>query len=102
MNKFQKICKKIAGVLEYIIGISLAICIFVGGLGFIGYVVALCVGGETATAICTWLYKSFYGILIKLATYTTLLSFVLIYARGDAKWINPVKYWKNKIVGEQK
>ena len=96
MTKFQTICKKIASFLEYLIGIALAICLFIGGLGFIGYVVAFCIGGETAAEICTWIYKSFYGFLIKLATMTTLASFLLIYLKGDAKWVNPIKRWKKK------
>ena len=89
--------KKIATVLEYIIGISLAICLFVGGLGFIGYMVAFCIGGDAAAAICDWLSKVFYKSLIMLSTTTTLFSFLLLYVRGDAKFINPVKYWGDKL-----
>lgn len=97
MEQFKKICKKIATGLEYVIGTSLAICLFLGGLGFIGYVVAFCIGGETATAICTWIYKEFYGFLIRLSCYTTLACLLLLYLRGDAKWVNPVRYWGDKI-----
>lgn len=93
----SNIRKKIATVIEYIIGISLAICLFVGGLGFIGYMVAFCLGGDTAVLICDWLSNVFYRCLIYLATSTTLLSFVLLYVRGDAKFINPVKYWRDKF-----
>ena len=89
--------KKIVTVIEYIIGISLSICLFVGGLGFIGYMVAFCIGGDVAAEMCTWLSKVFYKALIVLATSTTLFSFVLLYVRGDAKFINPVKYWGNKL-----
>ena len=89
--------KKIVTVIEYIIGISLSICLFVGGLGFIGYMVAFCLGGDTAVVICDWLSKVFYKVLIVLATSTTLCSFVLLYVRGDAKFINPVKYWGDKL-----
>ena len=97
MEQFKKICKKTATVLEYGIGTSLAICLFFGGMGFIGYVVAFCIGGETATAICTWIYKEFYGFLIRLSCYTTLACLLLLYLRGDAKWVNPVRYWGDKI-----
>ena len=93
---FKEFCKKAASVLEIIIGIALVVCLFGGGLGVIGYAVAFCVGGETAAAICTWVYKVFYGYIIKLSTITTLLTFLLIYLKGEAKWINPVKYWFGK------
>ena len=96
MTKFQNVCKKFASVLEYLIGIALAICLFVGGLGIVGYMVAFCIGGDTAAEICTWIYKYFYGFLIQLATYTTLASFLLIYLKGDAKWTNPIKRWKKE------
>ena len=94
--------KKITTVIEYIIGISLSICLFVGGLGFIGYMIAFCLGGDAAVAICDWLSKVFYKVLIVLATSTTLFSFVLLYVRGDAKFINPVKYWGNKLCKKDK
>lgn len=96
MEKFKNACKKIASVMEWIIGIALAVCLFAGGLGFIGYVAAFCIGGETATAICTWLYKVYYVWLIKIGTVSTVAIFLMLYLRGDAKWVNPVKYWKNR------
>ncbi len=93
---FKEFCKKVASVLEIIIGIALVVCLFGGGLGIIGYAVAFCAGGDTAVAICEWIYKVFYGCIIKISTVTTLLCFLLIYLKGEAKWVNPVKYWMNK------
>ena len=87
----MKICKKIASVLEWIVGIAFAVCLFAGGLGFIGFVVAFCIGGDAATEICTWLYKTYYVVLIKIGTYATLVTFLMLYLRGDAKWVNPFK-----------
>ena len=96
MKKFKEICSKIASVLQSLIGISLAICLFGGGLGFIGYVIALCVGGDMATEICQWIYKSYYGFIIKLSTWTTVATFILVYIKGDAQWVNPFKRNQNK------
>ena len=89
--------KKLVTVLEYVIGIALSVCLFVGGLGFIGYVVAFCAGGDVAAAICAWLKNHFYTTLTVLSTVTTLACFLLIYVRGDAKWVNPIKYWGGKL-----
>ena len=97
MENFKIFCKKAAAVLENLIGISLAICLFIGALGFIGYVIAFIAGGETAALICEWIYKVFYAWLIKLSTITTIACFVLQYLKGDANWKNPVKYWKYKL-----
>lgn len=88
--------KKIVSVLEWTIGIVLACCLFLGGLGFFAFVVAFCVGGDTAAAICNFLSETYYAYLIKASTITVVLCFVLQYFNGDAKWINPIKYWKNK------
>ena len=92
----KNICKKIVAALEYIIGISLAICLFGGGLGFFGFAVAFCIGGDSAAEICSWLSGTYYATLIKLSTITTLLTFVLMYFNGTAKWINPFHPWKSK------
>ena len=96
MEKFKLFISKFGNILELVIGYALMICLFVGGLGFIGYMIAFIIGGETATNICTWLYKSFYSCLIKISTITTLLCFVLVYVKGHANWENPVKRFKNK------
>jgi len=98
METFKKICKKAAATLEILIGISLAICLFIGALGFLGYVAAFIIGGETAAIMCTWVYKVFYAWLIKLSTITTVACFILQYLKGDANWKNPIKYWKYKLV----
>ena len=89
--KFKEVCHKIAAVLEKIIGFSFGVCLFVGGLGFLVYVVAFCVGGEAGELIATTLYKQFYGTLIKISTITTLVTFLMIYLKGDANWVNPFK-----------
>ena len=91
MSKFEKIRSKVSSALETLIGILLAICLFIGALGFFGYIAAFITGGETAQEICTFVYKTFYGTLIKISTVTTIICFALIYIRGDAKWKNPFK-----------
>ena len=102
MGKFRDACKKVASVLEYIIGVALLICLFVGGLGFVGYLVAFCIGGDMAMDICAWLYGKFYAVLIKISTCTTLCCFLLMYLKGNAAWINPIKYWREKKASSNK
>lgn len=92
MSVRQKICT----ILEWVIGGALSICLFLGGLGFLGYIVAFCIGGDTATEICTWIYKSFYVWLIRIGTAATVCCFVLLYLNGSAHWVNPIKYWKDR------
>ena len=75
--------KKISGVLKLIFGYGIMIVLFAGGLTFFGYVAALIIGGETATAMCTWIYKSFVPIIIYASTILILLGLVAMYLAGE-------------------
>ncbi|MBO5928930.1 MAG: hypothetical protein J6Q42_02805 [Clostridia bacterium] len=57
--------KRIANVLNIIFGIGTMLTLFLGGLTVLGYVVALFIGGETATEICAFIYKTFFPYLIR-------------------------------------
>lgn len=83
--------KKVGLVLDKIVAVAFALCLFLGGLGFLGYVVAFCAGGDIAAQICVWLSDYYYTYLIKLATISTLVTFLSIYLKGDANWVNPFK-----------
>lgn len=70
---------KIAKVLQVIFGYGILISLFVGGLTFFGYMAALIIGGDTATQICTFIYKNMYPYLVKLSTITVLLGLLKMY-----------------------
>ena len=75
--------KKISGVCKLIFGYGIMIVLFAGGLTFFGYVAALIIGGETATAICTWIYKSFVPVMIYATTILILFGLVTMYLAGE-------------------
>ena len=75
--------KKISDVFKLIFGYGIMIVLFAGGLTFFGYVAALIIGGETATAICTWIYKSFVPVLIKASTILILFGLLTMYLAGE-------------------
>ncbi len=75
--------KKISKVLKTIFGYGIAVILFAGSLIFLGYLIALLIGGETATAICTILYKSFIPVLIKGSTCLILLGLLSMYLAGE-------------------
>lgn len=79
----KNICKKIANVLQIIFGYGILVCLFVGGLSFLGYLVALVVGGEPASIICTFIYKTLYPYLVQLSTILVLLGLVKMYLCGE-------------------
>ena len=79
----KEVCKKISAVLKTIFGYGIMLCLFVGGLTFFGYLAALFIGGETATAICTFIYKILIPYIIKASTIMVLLGLVAMYLNGE-------------------
>lgn len=75
--------KKISDVCKLIFGYGIVIVLFAGGLTFFGYVAALIIGGETATAICTWIYKTFIPVIIYTSTVLILFGLVTMYLAGE-------------------
>lgn len=75
--------KKISDVCKIIFGYGIMICLFVGGLTFFGYVAALIVGGETAAAICVFIYKTIVPIMTYATTILVLLGLVAMYLGGE-------------------
>lgn len=83
--------KKVSDVFKLIFGYGIEIVLFAGGLTFFGYVLALIIGGETATNICTWIYKSFIPVIIKASTILILFGLLTMYLAGE-KALTPDKH----------
>ena len=79
----KQTCKKIAAVLKTVFGWGIMLTLFAGGLTFFGYVAAMIIGGETATAICTFIYKGIIPYIIKISTAMILLGLVAMYFNGE-------------------
>lgn len=82
--------KKISDVFKLIFGYGIMIVLFAGGLTFFGYVAALIIGGDTAAAICTWIYKSFVPVMIYASTILILFGLLTMYLAGE-KALTPGK-----------
>ena len=78
---------------------GIEIVLFAGGLTFFGYLIALVVGGDTAAAICTFIYKSFIPLIIKASTILILFGLLAMYLAGE-KALAPDKHSVKKIVKE--
>lgn len=75
--------KKITKVFKLIFGYGIMLVLFAGGLTFFGYVAALIIGGDTATAICDWIYKSFIPVVVYISTILILFGLVTMYLSGE-------------------
>ena len=82
--------KKISDVFKLIFGYGIMIVLFLGGLTFFGYIAALIIGGDTATEICNWIYKSFIPVMIYASTILILFGLVTMYVAGE-KALTPEK-----------
>jgi len=75
--------KKIADFLKVIFGYSIMITLFVGGLTFFGYLIALIIGGDTAAVICEVIYKKIIPVMIYISTVTVLFGLLIMYLSGE-------------------
>lgn len=75
--------KKINDILKTIFGYGITACLFTGGLTFFGYLAALIIGGEAATSICVFIYKTLFPIIVKASTILVLLGLLVMYLNGE-------------------
>ena len=75
--------KKLSDVFKVIFGYGIMIVLFAGGLTFFAYVAAIIIGGETGTAISTWVYSKFIPVIIYASTILILFGLVTMYMAGE-------------------
>ena len=95
----KEFCQKLSRILKTIFGYGIMISLFAGGLTFFGYVAALIIGGDTAAAICTVIYKNVIPYIIYLAVIMVLLGLVAMYLNGETA-LTPEKKQAKKHEGE--
>ncbi len=76
--------KKVNEIIKKIFGICILISLFAGGLSLIGYIAALCIGGEIATAICAFIFKQYFPWLIRITSVVIGIGLISMYLSGEA------------------
>ena len=76
LNKISNICK-------WIFGYGIMITLFIGGLSFFGYLIALIAGGDTATMICTFISEKVNPMMIYISTCMVLFGLLTMYLAGE-------------------
>ena len=79
----KAIMKKTADILGIIFGYGIMICLLLSGCTFFGYLFALIAGGEIAAAICTFIYKGIFPIIIYASSLLVLVGLVKMYLSGE-------------------
>ena len=76
---FEKFIKA-AGI---IYGYGIMLALVVGGLSFFGYILALIIGGNTAAAICDFIYNKLYPVLVYGSSAIVVLGLIIMYLKGE-------------------
>lgn len=79
----KNLFKKTVGILKIIFGYGIMITLFAGGFTFFGYLVALFIGGNTATTICCVIYEHIIPIIIYVSSIMILLGLLIMYLSGQ-------------------
>lgn len=96
MKEIKGVRKKIIDIMSLVFGIGIFVTLIVSALSFFGYVVAMIIGGETATAICTVIYKSIYPILFTFTSCMVLFGLIKMYVAGEKSLNNMKKKLSDK------
>lgn len=79
----KEMIKKAVEALKMVFGYGIMITLFGGGATFLLYIAALIIGGNTAAAICAFVYKGVFPVLIKTTTIMVLLGILIMYMSGE-------------------
>lgn len=71
--------KKISDILLKIFAIGIMVCLFAGGLSFLVYLIGIIIGGESATALCAFTFKSYLPWVIKFTSIFTGIGLIGMY-----------------------
>lgn len=71
--------KKLTDILLTVFAVGVLGTLFAGALSVLGYIAALCIGGETAAAMCLWIYKTYFPWVIKLTSVFAGIGLVGMY-----------------------
>ena len=81
--KVIKKLEKPVSILKIIFGYGIMISLFVGGATILGYIVALCIGGDGAAAICAFIKQHIIPIITYISTIMVLFGILLMYLSGE-------------------
>lgn len=91
MKEIKGVRKKIVDIMTLIFGIGVFASLIISAFSFFGYVVAIIIGGDTATAICQFIYKTIYPVLFTGTSCIVLFGLVKMYIAGESELANKKK-----------
>lgn len=83
--------KKFTDILLKVFAYGIIACLFAGGLSLVGYIAALIIGGENATAMCLWVFKTYLPWVIKATSIFTLIGLIGMYLSKQKALVAPAE-----------
>lgn len=77
----KKFIKTVTKILDFVFGLGIFICLFVGGATFFGYLAAFIIGGDIAAAICNVIYNYIFKVLIYGGNVIVLIGLLNMYLK---------------------
>ena len=81
--RFIKVMEKPVKVMKVIFGYGIMTSLLLGGLTLLGFIVAFCVGGEGAAAICAFIKKYAIPAVTYMSTVMVVFGLVIMYLSGE-------------------
>lgn len=71
--------KKFSDILLKIFSVGIISALFAGALALVGFIVAMFIGGETATEICVFIHKTYFPYVIRFTSVFVAFGLVGMY-----------------------
>lgn len=71
--------KTISNILLKVFSIGVLLTLLAGALTLIGFIVAMCIGGELSTEICVFIHKTFFPYVIRVTSVVVGIGLVGMY-----------------------
>ena len=75
--------KKAAKVFLTVFSYGVLICLFAGALALVGYLAALCIGGDGAASLCAFIYKTYFPWVIRAAAVAVGFGLIGMYLNRE-------------------
>ncbi len=82
-KKLIKKMEKPVAVGKIIFGYAIMLSLFIGGATLLGFIVALCIGGDVAAEICAFIKKFMIPGVTYTSTVAVLFGILLMYLSGE-------------------
>lgn len=77
----KKHIKLVTDIILTIFSIGVTLCLFAGGLALVGFLVALCIGGETAANLSVFIHKTYFPWVITFTSVFVAFGLVGMYLK---------------------